>query len=544
MQVIIPTVTTDGTFSRASSARYYNSSGVLTTAGNNVLRIGYNPSSLTDPPFAVIENASTNQLLQSEDFSNSSWTKTLITVASNTATAPDGNVTGDKLTKSSGAASVSQPFTYSATVYSFSGYFKLAATSGYVSVLLQPSYADRAGVTFNLNTGVVQGSGVAGGSGSAVVSSSIKNVGSGWYYCTFVVNCASGAGAIYIGPTENTGNFTDPFSGSTLADVYAWGVQLEASNTATSYIPTTTTTASRAADNTSNGLLYSNITEPESGYPTWSSGTTYAINDTVTYLHRRYSSLRASNLNHNPLTDTSSPPYWLDVGPTNKYAMFDTVIGTSTSSTSSVIQVVIRGDHLNGLSLMQLAADKAQISVMVDNVSVYSSTLDLTSGVLLDWYQYFYSPITRTTDYVLTDLPDVTAAIITVTITTGSGTVSIGNLVNGNIYNFLNTGCSSTASSPTVGIINYSIKTVDSFGNTKMTPRGYAKRMNVKLMLDSTSVDKAASVLSGLNAIPCVWIGADNLYQAMIVYGYYKDWEIEIAYTTKSYCTLTVEGLI
>jgi len=320
--------------------------------------------------------------------------------------------------------------------------------------------------------------------------------------------------------------------------------QMEQHNYVSSVIKTSTTTVTRAADLTTNGLLYSNIAEPDATWPAWNSGTAYVVGNKVSYLHRQYNCV-VNNTNRNPLTDTTTPPAWTDAGPTNRYAMFDQVIGTSTTNTSSLIQVVIKGNNLNGLSLMQMNADKVQISMTVDGVLQYSRTLDLTSGTVLDWYQYFYSPIVRTTDYVLTDLPNITGAVITVTITTGSGTVSIGNLVNGLLYTVNNTGAgNATATSPTVGIIDYSIKTVDSFGNTKIVPRGYAKRMNVKLMLDSVDVDELVTLLTSIRTTPCVWIAADNTYKSMIVYGYYKDWEVEIAYTLKSYCSLNIEGLI
>ena len=70
-------------------------------------------------------------------------------------------------------------------------------------------------------------------------------------------------------------------------------------------------------------LISSTIAETD--YSAWSSGTTYALGDKVilTSTHRVYESLQAANTNHNPTEAAST--WWLDIGPTNRWAMFDDV---------------------------------------------------------------------------------------------------------------------------------------------------------------------------------------------------------------------------
>ena len=63
-----------GSFTRASTATYYNSSGVLSIAASGAPRFDYDPSTLVSKGLLIEENSS-NKLQYSEDFSNAMWQK-------------------------------------------------------------------------------------------------------------------------------------------------------------------------------------------------------------------------------------------------------------------------------------------------------------------------------------------------------------------------------------------------------------------------------------------------------------------------------------
>jgi hypothetical protein len=100
-----------------------------------------------------------------------------------------------------------------------------------------------------------------------------------------------------------------------------------------------------------------------------------------------------------------------------------------------------------------------------------------------------------------------------------------------------------TLYNPTVGIIDYSRKNVDIFGNYDILQRTFSKRMNVTALVQKAAVDQVARTLAQYRSTLLVWVGAGNLYTSMIIYGFYKDWEISIDNFTYSNLSLQVEGV-
>jgi hypothetical protein len=93
-----------------------------------------------------------------------------------------------------------------------------------------------------------------------------------------------------------------------------------------------------------------------------------------------------------------------------------------------------------------------------------------------------------------------------------------------------------------VGIIDYSSITTDTYGNTSITQRGYAKTARLKVRMATSAVDGVHKFLAKLRATPVVWVGEDA-FDSTIVYGIFKSFSVDIAYPTVSYCTIEVNGI-
>ncbi len=188
----------------------------------------------------------TNIIAQSAAFDNAAWTKNLYTMVPAAVIAPDGTLTGQKLTDTDSSTNVHTLLSPTSNALGIGG---LGCASVYLQqgdrpyAVLRLQDASNSGnycyAVFNLSTGAVLQSNTAGA--GANVSAGIVNIGGGWYRCyvSGVPNPGGSGVRMLIGaPLTNT-NSTN-YTGVAGQGIYVWGSQVEAGTTPTSYIPTTT----------------------------------------------------------------------------------------------------------------------------------------------------------------------------------------------------------------------------------------------------------------------------------------------------------------
>jgi len=268
------------------------------------------------------------------------------------------------------------------------------------------------------------------------------------------------------------------------------------------------------------------------------AGTTYALGAKVRYGERLYESLVASNLGNQP---DISPTKWLDYAPSNKTAMFDNAVNTASTSVSPFITVLQPLVLFNSVAYLNLTGTSLNVKVQngVGGAEVYNRTISLDSSEVLDWYMYYFEPFDLLTEVVITDIPPYINNVLTSTLVNATD-ASIGSLIYGTVYTL-----GGTQYGASVGIRDYSVKVTDDFGNTKFVQRAFSKRLESDVFIDNSMLNYNYKLLSDLRAIPAVWIGSDDTkYQPLIVYGYYRDFNVTIQYPTYSLCSLQIEGLI
>ena len=194
----------------------------------------------------LIEGARTNLCLRSQEFDNASWTKTRCSATANAITAPDGTLTADKLTEdtSNNSHQALQTITVASGVMTATIYFK-AAERTFAQVSMSDNATGTAQCVFNLSNGAM-GTPSVNGSWTSV-SAAISTLANGWYRCSVAATRGAGTETVIIAGLA-TAIATTSYMGDGTSGVYLWGAQLEAASFPSSYIPTTTASATRAAD--------------------------------------------------------------------------------------------------------------------------------------------------------------------------------------------------------------------------------------------------------------------------------------------------------
>lgn len=284
-------------------------------------------------------------------------------------------------------------------------------------------------------------------------------------------------------------------------------------------------------------LTSSNVAENDA--PLWVSGQNTNLNDLRIYQHRVYKNITGTEDVNIPPPD--QPLNWLDLGATNRYRMFDKIVGNPTTNMNTIDVTITPGIPITAIVLFNL--DAASIRVIGESASTgvfYDKTVELQdySGVT-DWFQYFYSDVGERikSEMAFLDIPVVGAATYRVVIDNGNQLAMCGEMVIGKqtVLGYINYGTS-------VGIIDYSKKELDQFGNFVVAERRFANRANYDVTVNTPRINFVKRTLAEVRATPVVYIGNSENPET-IVYGFYRNFDIVISGPSASECSLEVEGL-
>ena len=228
------------THARASSATMTNSSGILVTVGNNVARTGhhvYNGSAWVNEGILHESEARTNLLPTSTTLA--SWSKINVNASSSTVTSPSGSQDAVLVKPTAGTHSFTflwYTAQYNTGVITSISVFAKASGKDFMTMLNSSGSTNYA--SFNLSTGAV--SNVTAG-----YTANMEDFGNGWYRCSVVTPTGFNERAIFAVADANN-SATSTANGED--GILLYGTQLEVGATPSSYIPTSGSTATRAAD--------------------------------------------------------------------------------------------------------------------------------------------------------------------------------------------------------------------------------------------------------------------------------------------------------
>lgn len=485
-----------------------------------------------------VPDACTNFFSFPEDLDQSSgWSLSLATVAANAVAAPlplIATSNADCLTPDatnglhSAATNVTLPTAFNGQAVTFSTYLRSNGYSGAVVRITDTSQTSRLEAAIDLAAGTVLG--VTLSNTAIFVGASITPVTgqAGWYRVSvsaIIPGINVYQAAILVFQTGASAVARTVFVGSAGQGVYVWANQFHLGANALPYL-SGAAWAGAPASTGGNDPFY------------WVSTTIYAAGNQVTRsvaggVHNIYQKLNSGGVTTPaPELDTTN---WILVGAINKWKMFDAANESQTLAADEINFTLKPNQLADTLVFDNLDADS--VRVFIPGTS-YDTTIATKVRACSNWYQYFFEPFVQKKSAVFASMPLVTTNVINVSVRKVTSPPKIGTCVVG-----LSRVIGTTEPGATVGIIDYSTKSTDQFGNTSVVKRAYSKRMTVSVIIENSDLDAVQDLLAQYRSSVVAWLGAGTLFNSMTILGFYRSFDTVIAYPTQSRCSMEIEGL-
>lgn len=299
---------------------------------------------------------------------------------------------------------------------------------------------------------------------------------------------------------------------------------------------------------------FSNV--PEDDFAEYAIGTAYTAGTKIMIatgyadIHNNYECLVGNTGKYPPdntaaaigqeAIDDGAIVYWDDLGPTNRWAMFDGKNGSQTVYADVVTVDITPGVVVNSFAAVNISANTVQL-IMTDPVAgeVFNQTVDLQSFVgVSGMYAWLFSPIERESSLIIENLPPYINASIKTIYTKTGGTVRVGSQVVG-YQETLGVADHGTS----LGLINFSRKKQDIEGNYILDEKGFKRRATYAVSVTPEQLSNTEAVLSSTLNTPAVWVG-EGAIAPSIVFGYYTDHNTILVSPVLYNLTIEVEGLI
>jgi len=239
---VVPT-SSDGDFdhTRASSATRVNKDGLIETVSSNVPRLDYPliEGVVSGCPSLLLENSATNILSYSEDFSQSYWNKSGVLAPVSGFISPDGTSNAFKLVEDTGSGvhKIVKPYTG-------------PSGTSTCSIFVKADEVTKIGISSTESVSVLSSFDLSNGTliSSSSEDYSITPFPNGWYRISSTDTNGNRKMAVFL--LNDSGNYS--YTGDGTSGLYIWGAMFEQSSFPTSYIPTSGSAVTRAAETCNN----------------------------------------------------------------------------------------------------------------------------------------------------------------------------------------------------------------------------------------------------------------------------------------------------
>lgn len=258
--------------------------------------------------------------------------------------------------------------------------------------------------------------------------------------------------------------------------------------------------------------------------------------------HRKYRCLVSETFS-DPAdnSDESSTAEWVDIGPTNRWAMFDDKTTTPTVSTSDFSVTLSASEFVDSIGLFGISNVDSITTVIKDSLGaeIYNqnrSLIDVTT--VYDHYTYYLYQLIYVSDEFIDGLPVSYNPEITLTFHGSNMKVGAAPFGFSKVIGTVHAEGTKTDS------INYSRQEYDEFGELTYIQRPSVNLNTYAVFSDMSTnpyIQKLIKTLSGKSAM---WVGDIGMGQKMITYGVFERSPVPYQYPEHIKYEITVRGSI
>lgn len=300
----------------------------------------------------------------------------------------------------------------------------------------------------------------------------------------------------------------------------------------------------KIVENKVKDFLSANFTQNEAQ---WDKDAVYKYADEVAdgnYVFK-YAGADDTNTTKPPSLDAlTQVPKWVNIRPTNYFAMLDEKTMTQTSVMN---EIVVEVDNMgyDTLSLMELEALNVKVELIDKSHAniLYKNQKDLKDeSEVIDFYTYCYTPIRFITTLYIGDIPIYLNSKLRVSISNPENFAKCGRLVFGDSF-FI--GCTNVDID--LDFESYSKKQTDVFGNTTLIHRSMAIIDKYSISISSEKIPMLRRKFSKWDAKALLFIGDDNQktkLENLLNFGYFQSVSFNYDGSDLSTLNLTIKGIL
>lgn len=268
----------------------------------------------------------------------------------------------------------------------------------------------------------------------------------------------------------------------------------------------------------------------------WNPFSSYIAGDIVTYTDGiEYQSIQSQigGGEETTVVPGTDPEYWIVHSVINPHKPFDGIVSNQASRDSFIEYELAISEVAGGLAFLNMSgATSIAVTVTADDGAneTYNTVIDL-----LDQNTGLFLP-----EAVLLDLPTL-YRYTTVNITiSGVGEVLLGEIIFGKVRQLGPSEYNASSS-----IIDYSLKDADEFGTYTIEDRDFSRRLEARFSIPTSDLKATFNFLTSIKTEPVVWVTTDkrDYSSVLVVFGYYRDFEIGVPNCEVLTVSVSVEGL-